>query len=947
MKRIKYLVFFLSICGVFCFPVWAGASGDGTGSVTLQGLPSEATGVTMTLYEVATGSGDSFTCSGAFASSGIEIPSMNDADGLEKAAEQLVSYAEENAIEGVSLQVSSEGTLTFANLSSALYLIVQSSGTDAIMIQKLFVPIPYLDELTGETSYQARLTPKYTIPTGTVLLTKVDDSGAVVAGAVFDLQMKTYITDSGVVPERAIVYQDGSGKYIWKDIETDLITDENGQIEVSSLTSGIYQFVETSVPEGFVQTLATAYFVIDTDGTATQTADEGETTADTENAGKAKAAAADAGTGTENTGTEGTETGNAATDSETVQTLTVENVRTSLTIYKVDEDGNALAGAELVIKDADGNVITNADGTVKYSLTTTAEPTVLYQIPAGTYYLSEVSAPIGYAIAEDVKFTVDDTAGVVNTVSMEDPKETDSLGEEPTEKATESQTEEPTEKVTEPQTEGQTQTEPQTEMLTETQTEPETETETETESESEMESESESESESGSEAESERENESEPASESLTEADLENQSEQETETEKRIQMTVSVSKLDESTGEPLAGAVLRVVDSDGRIVEEWTSDGSAHTFTASLREGETCQLIEVSAPEGYGIAGNQSFTAVDGGTAELTMSDPKHEVEEEKEVAVSVTKTLIYANGEAVQSRIGAVNETFYVALYSDESCTQRVSGILALNYSYADASTVTFTGLDAGETYYVSECDANGNAIVTGTVSDNTLFYADFENGNAVMVEEGGESAALGFENEFYSLPSEFYMEAELTITKRLLGADGQALSDDAVFYAGVFADPDYTTLSDKVTYNIVELDMAGRSEVSVSVYVALDESEPVTLYITEVDEDGNPVAEDTDFLYTVSVDNSSVTVSESVMSASVTITNQKIETGYEEQSSGGSSAETNGSANAAAETETASVKTGDDTPLGRYGSLLLAAVVLLLGSGAYRRRDRKERRW
>ncbi|MCD8348723.1 MAG: hypothetical protein LUD16_12460 [Lachnospiraceae bacterium] len=413
-------------------------------------------------------------------------------------------------------------------------------------------------------------------------------------------------------------------------------------------------------------------------------------------------------------------------------------------------------------------------------------------------------------------------------------------------------------------------------------------------------------------------------------------------------MEISVGKLDASTGEALAGAVLRLVDSRGNTVEEWTSDGSTHTFTAELREGETCQLVEVSAPDGYGIAGNQTFTAEEGASVSLTMEDPKHEVEEEKEVFISVTKTLIYDNGQS-ESRIGAENETFYVALYSDPECTQRVSEIQTLSYQHTDSATVTFAGLEAEAKYYVSECDAAGTAIVTGMVGDDTLFYADYAEGNEAVAENGGETVAVAFVNEFYALPRGFYKEAELTITKKLLGVDGDALADNAVFYAGIFADAAYTTLSDQVSYNIVELNMSGRSEVSAVVYVALDQDEPVTLYVTEVDEDGNPVAEMADFMYTVSVDNSAVTVSEAAQSAVVTITNQEIEVTEEESEETTESASeaemTEKSTEKTTEksTEASSVKTSDDIPITPYLALMLAAFAMLLTGGVYRRRGKR----
>lgn len=178
-------------------------------------------------------------------------------------------------------------------------------------------------------------------------------------------------------------------------------------------------------------------------------------------------------------------------------------------------------------------------------------------------------------------------------------------------------------------------------------------------------------------------------------------------------------------------------------------------------------------------------------------------------------------------------------------------------------------------------------------------------------------------FANEFYELPEGFYMEGDLTITKKLLGSDGKAKKSDEVFYAGIFADKAHTVLSDQVSQNIVELALNGASEVSETVQAAITKGSALTLYVTEVDENGKPVAGSADFEYTVTVDKTSVTVDESHLEASVTITNREQE------------AETE------SETETAkSVKTGDDTNLTLYLTLLMVSVLLMIFLLVFRKR-------
>lgn len=70
---------------------------------------------------------------------------------------------------------------------------------------------------------------------------------------------------------------------------------------------------------------------------------------------------------------------------------------------------------------------------------------------------------------------------------------------------------------------------------------------------------------------------------------------------------VKIEKVDES-GAPVKGAELAILDQDGKVIETWTSDGTAHRIAAKLTAGETYKLREVKAPEGYEKADDQTFT---------------------------------------------------------------------------------------------------------------------------------------------------------------------------------------------------------------------------------------------------------------------------------------------------------------------------------------------------
>lgn len=95
---------------------------------------------------------------------------------------------------------------------------------------------------------------------------------------------------------------------------------------------------------------------------------------------------------------------------------------------------------------------------------------------------------------------------------------------------------------------------------------------------------------------------------------------------------VDVSKTDLTTGEELSGATLQVIDKDGKILEEWVTDGKPHRIE-KLPVGEELILREMSAPDGYEIAEEVKFTLQD------TMEVQKVEMRDARTPDTPVPKT--------------------------------------------------------------------------------------------------------------------------------------------------------------------------------------------------------------------------------------------------------------------------------------------------------------------
>ena len=84
----------------------------------------------------------------------------------------------------------------------------------------------------------------------------------------------------------------------------------------------------------------------------------------------------------------------------------------------------------------------------------------------------------------------------------------------------------------------------------------------------------------------------------------------------------------------IIGARLQIIDKDGNVVEEWVTDGTVHTVIAKLISGETYTLHEAEAPENYQYAEDIEFTvSTDGSIDTVEMFD------NEKVGSVKVVKT--------------------------------------------------------------------------------------------------------------------------------------------------------------------------------------------------------------------------------------------------------------------------------------------------------------------
>lgn len=408
---------------------------------------------------------------------------------------------------------------------------------------------------------------------------------------------------------------------------------------------------------------------------------------------------------------------------------------------------------------------------------------------------------------------------------------------------------------------------------------------------------------------------------------------------------VSVKKMDITGQKEVAGARLLLKDKGGNVIESWMSTTEARVFEQKLIAGETYTLTEVTAPSGYEVAADITFTVNKDGTVsvdgkavdgnEIVMKDETTPVGEEGKLVVSKLVTF--------QGRNQAVNRTFYVALFSDADCTKKVSNVKELKCEGAWSAYTVFEHLKNG-TYYVAETDEDGNKLESSEACKIK------GNGTKCEITPTQKTAYAVIENQLL-IPGDDFLNTlhDLTVTKNVT-LDGNPISDkyNGTFYVSLFTDPYYTNRIDDVK----ALQIQNGKSTSVS-FIDLADG---TYYVAETDKDGNPV-ENTDFGFDVTYNGDiAVSFTEENTDSTLGITNDMNERNPEydkylkekDDNNGDDDKNKNNTSNHSSNKTT---KKGKNSKTGDYSHILfyaaLAAAALVVGSAEmYRRMHRAARR-
>lgn len=159
---------------------------------------------------------------------------------------------------------------------------------------------------------------------------------------------------------------------------------------------------------------------------------------------------------------------------------------------------------------------------------------------------------------------------------------------------------------------------------------------------------------------------------------------------------VRLMKYDENNM-PLAGAKLQILDKNGRVAEEWISETEPHEITAVLLSGETYTLHEVSAPTGYIVAPDVSFTvSTDGSVDEVVLRDLTTKVQISKkkitgdEELPGATLRIVDKNGNVIEEWV-STDEPHFIEAKLIAGETYTLKEIIAPD-GYVLAEEIRFT---------------------------------------------------------------------------------------------------------------------------------------------------------------------------------------------------------------------------------------------------------------
>ena len=181
-----------------------------------------------------------------------------------------------------------------------------------------------------------------------------------------------------------------------------------------------------------------------------------------------------------------------------------------------------------------------------------------------------------------------------------------------------------------------------------------------------------------------------------------------------IDKVLEIIKTDLVTGDEIEGALLKVVDENDNIIDEWVSTKVPHKVNG-LEENKNYKLIEITAPYGYEIAEIIEFTVT---------QDKETQKVEMKDMPILRNVKVIKVDNKTKD----IITKDFSFGIYEDEQCTKLIAEV----DGNAEDGTVMFEDLRFGN-YFIKETKAPVGYILSDKVvkvesNENGIFADEVE---------------------------------------------------------------------------------------------------------------------------------------------------------------------------------------------------------------------------
>lgn len=285
----------------------------------------------------------------------------------------------------------------------------------------------------------------------------------------------------------------------------------------------------------------------------------------------------------------------------------------------------------------------------------------------------------------------------------------------------------------------------------------------------------------------------------------------------------------------LPGAVLQVIDENGKVIDEWTSTNEVHYVEALLIAGKTYRLHEVYAPNGYVIAEDITFTvSEDGKVDKVEMIDDTTKVELSKkkltgeEELPGATLQILDTEGNVIDTWV-STDEPHYIEALLIAGKRYILHEVIPAD-GYVVAEDVAFTVSTTGEIDRVVMRDDTTKVEISKKDITNE---EELPGATLQVIDENGEVI-----DEWVSTEEAHYIEGVLIAGKtytlyEVISPDGYVVANSI----------DFTVSEDGSIDHVEMFDDTTKVEISKKDITNDEELEGAELKI--IDEDGNIVEE------------------------------------------------------------------------------------------------------